>query len=51
MIYQDPPFQRAVARALSKSKGPARAVTAVAAQIVKIVDEMARAGMWQPGAA
>ena len=32
---------------LSKSKGPARAVTAVASQIVEIVDEMARAGMWR----
>ena len=45
----DPPFQRTVAMALSKSKGPARAVTAVAAQIVEIVDQMARAGMWRPG--
>jgi LysR family nitrogen assimilation transcriptional regulator len=44
----DPPFQRTVAMAMSKSKGPARAVTAVAAQIVAIVDEMARAGMWRP---
>jgi LysR family nitrogen assimilation transcriptional regulator len=46
----EPPFQRTVAMAMSKSKGPARAVTAVATQIVKIVDEMARAGMWRPGA-
>lgn len=45
----DPPFQRTVAMALSKSKGPARAVTAIASQIVAIVDEMARAGMWRPG--
>ncbi len=44
----DPPLERTVAMALSKSKGPARAVTAVASQIVKIVDEMARAGMWRP---
>ena len=44
----DPPFQRTVAMAMSKSKGPARAVTAVAAQIVAIVDDMARAGMWRP---
>lgn len=44
----EPPFQRTVAMALSKSKGPARAVTAVAAQIVELVGEMAQAGMWQP---
>jgi LysR family nitrogen assimilation transcriptional regulator len=44
----DPPFQRTVAMATSKSKGPARAVSAVASQIVEIVDEMARAGMWRP---
>lgn len=47
----DPPIQRTVAMALSKSKGPARAVTAVASQIVAIVDDMARAGMWRPGVA
>lgn len=47
----DPPFQRTVAMALCKSKGPARAVTAVASQIVAIVEDMARAGMWRPGAA
>ena len=46
----DPPFQRTVSMALSKSKGPARAVTAVASAIVEIVDEMARAGMWRPTA-
>ena len=38
----DPPLQRSVSMALSKSKGPARAVTAVAARIVDIVDDMAR---------
>lgn len=47
----EPPFQRTVSMALSKSKGPARAVTAVATQIVAIVDEMARAGMWRPSGA
>ncbi len=47
----NPAFQRTVAMALSKSKGPARAVTAVASQIVAIVDDMARAGMWRPGVA
>jgi LysR family transcriptional regulator, nitrogen assimilation regulatory protein len=46
----DPPFQRTAAMATAKSKGPARAVSAVASQIVAIVDEMARAGMWRPGA-
>jgi DNA-binding transcriptional LysR family regulator len=42
----DPPFQRTVAMALAKSKGPARAVSAVASRIVDIVAEMARKGMW-----
>ena len=46
----DPPFQRTVAMAYSKSKGPARAVSAVASQIVGIVDDMTRAGMWRPTA-
>ena len=41
----DPPFQRTVAMVGAKSKGPTRAVSAVAAQIVGIVDDMARAGM------
>lgn len=45
----DPPSQRTVAMALGKSKGPARAVTAVAAQIAQIVDDMARNGMWRSG--
>lgn len=45
----DPSFQRTVSMAMSKSKGPARAVTAVAALITEIVAEMARAGMWHPG--
>jgi DNA-binding transcriptional LysR family regulator len=43
-----PPFQRTVSMAMAKSKGPARAVSAVASQIVQIVDEMALKGMWQP---
>jgi LysR family transcriptional regulator, nitrogen assimilation regulatory protein len=47
----DPPLQRTVAMAMSKSKGPARAVTAVASRIVDIVDGMARAGMWRQTAA
>jgi hypothetical protein len=32
--------------AQSKTKGPTRAVATVAAQIVEIVDEHARRGMW-----
>ena len=44
----DPPFQRIVSMASAKSKGPTRAVSAVASQIVEIVDDMARAGMWRP---
>ena len=44
----DPPFQRTISMATAKSKGPARAVSAVAAQIVEIVANMAKAGMWQP---
>ena len=44
-----PPLQRRVAMAQSKSKGPTRAVSAVAAQIVAIVDEHARRGMWRVG--
>ena len=47
----DPPFQRTVSMALAKSKGPARAVSAVASRIVQIVEEMARAGMWRTDAA
>lgn len=44
-----PPFQRTVSMVLAKSKGPPRAVSAIAAQIVQIVAEMASAGMWRPG--
>jgi LysR family transcriptional regulator, nitrogen assimilation regulatory protein len=42
----EPPFQRTVALAYAKSKGPSRAVTAVSALVVRIVGEMARQGMW-----
>lgn len=42
-----PPFQRTVAMASAKSKGPPRAVSAVAARIVAIVEEMSRQGMWR----
>ena len=42
----DPPFQRTVVMAYAKAKGPSRAVTAVAAYLVRIVGEMAQQGMW-----
>lgn len=42
----EPAFQRTVALAYAKAKGPSRAVTAVASQIVEIVGEMAKQGMW-----
>ncbi len=45
-----PPFQRTVAMAFAKAKGPARAVNVVAAQIMAIVNDMTRAGMWRPSA-
>jgi DNA-binding transcriptional LysR family regulator len=44
-----PTFQRTVAMATAKSKGPPRAVSTVAAQIVAIVEDMARKGMWHAG--
>ena len=46
-----PALQRTVVMAMSKSKGPPRAVSAVAQEIVRIVDDMAAHGMWRPGAA
>ncbi len=42
----EPPFQRTVAMAFAKAKGPSRAVTAVSGLLVQIVGEMARQGMW-----
>ena len=45
-----PTLQRTVSMATAKSKGPPRAVTAAATQIVQIVGEMAASGMWQPAA-
>lgn len=42
----EPRFQRTVSMATAKSKGPGKAVSTVAAQIVQIVDEMATHGMW-----
>jgi LysR family transcriptional regulator, nitrogen assimilation regulatory protein len=44
----DPPVQRTISMAMSKSKGPPRAVSAVASLIIEIVEEMARDGMWAP---
>lgn len=44
-----PEMQRSVVMAMAQTKGPARAVKALAAQIVAIVDDMAKAGMWRPG--
>lgn len=45
-----PSLQRTVAMALTRAKGPARAVSAVAAEIQAIIDEGAMRGMWLPGA-
>lgn len=42
----EPPFQRTVAMAYAKAKGPSRAVTAVSGLVVRIVGEMANQGMW-----
>jgi DNA-binding transcriptional LysR family regulator len=43
-----PPFQRTISMAMSKSKGPPRAVSAIARLVVEIVEEMAGDGMWAP---
>lgn len=42
----DPGLRRSVAMATARTKGPTRAVQSVGAQLVRIVDEMASAGMW-----
>ncbi len=42
----DPPFRRTISMAMAKTKGPARAVMAVASLVAEIVAEMARDGMW-----
>ena len=44
-----PTLQRSVSMVLTKTKGPTKAVSAVAQQIELIVDEMARNGMWRLG--
>jgi hypothetical protein len=41
-----PTMERTISMSISKPKGPARAVAAVAAAIVQIVDEMGQGGMW-----
>jgi len=45
----DPPFQRTVALVFAKTKGPGKAVSAIAGLIGEIVDRMARDGMWRTG--
>ncbi|HWH85135.1 MAG TPA: LysR substrate-binding domain-containing protein [Burkholderiaceae bacterium] len=42
-----PSLQRTVSMAMARAKGPAKAVSAVAAQIVLIVEQMAQRGMWR----
>ena len=46
----DPTLQRTVSMAVAKSKGPARAVAALAELTQEIVADMARHGMWKSGA-
>lgn len=46
-----PGLQRIVSMALARTKGPGRAVAAVAAEIVAIVEDNARRGMWRAVAA
>ena len=47
----EPPLRRRVVMALARSKGPARAVSAVSIQIMRIVEAMARDGLWHAGEA
>lgn len=42
-----PGVQRIVSMAMARTKGPAKAVSAVAAEIVQIVDDLGRSGMWR----
>ncbi|MEJ8848520.1 LysR substrate-binding domain-containing protein [Variovorax rhizosphaerae] len=44
-----PTLQRVVSMALARTKGPGRAVSAVASEIVSIVEDSARSGMWHSG--
>jgi LysR family nitrogen assimilation transcriptional regulator len=43
----EPPFQRTVSLAFSRTKGPSRAVAAVTGNLVRIVGNMAAQGMWR----
>jgi LysR family nitrogen assimilation transcriptional regulator len=45
----DPSLQRTVSMVTAQAKGPAKAVTVVAEQILKIVAEMADRGLWRTG--
>jgi len=45
----NPPLQRDVSMALAATKGPRKAVSETASQIVRIVDEMAAKGLWWRG--
>lgn len=45
----NPSLQRTVSMATAQAKGPAKAVAVVADQIVRIVAEMARGGLWRTG--
>lgn len=45
----DPALQRTVSMAMARSKGPARAVGAIAALTREIVGSMAATGMWRAG--
>lgn len=47
----DPSLQRTVAMATARAKGPARAVSAVAEELVRIVEDMGRHVMWRTGPA
>jgi DNA-binding transcriptional LysR family regulator len=42
----NPPVRRTVSMVLGATKGPRKAVTEVAGQIVRIVDDMAHKGLW-----
>jgi len=43
----DPPFERTVAMTTAKAKGPGRAVQAVTGEITRLVEAMAREGLWR----
>lgn len=45
----DPSIERHISMTLAKAKGPTKVVSTVAAQIRRLVEEMAISGMWRPG--